>query len=190
MALTAVTSQCCVAPPDAPIPGQHRGMGGQKKREEGKTASFLRCHFLELFPRFSDLYLLACSCLCFPLLPAEAARIVLHRSALLRAVCLALPPCRRRLAQAPGCEETQPVSECRGFTFKKHGIIQGGVDLESIICAFSVLFTWHRTESTALLITHSRMCLGNGGLGFCSQRRDRDAGRAQLTASGVESSQS
>lgn len=56
-----------------------------------------------------------------------------------------------------------------------------------IVC---VLFTWRRTESTALLIAHSRTRLGNLGLGFCSQRRDRDANRARLIASGVESSQS
>lgn len=31
--------QRCVAPADAPVLGQHRGMGVQKKREEGKTDS-------------------------------------------------------------------------------------------------------------------------------------------------------
>lgn len=99
----------------------------RKKEKRGKlTASFLRRLFLESFPRFSDLHVLACSCLCFPLLPAEAAPIALHVSALLHAVGLALPPCPRRLAEALAQEETQPVSEHRGLTFKKHSVIEVG----------------------------------------------------------------
>lgn len=142
------------------------------------TASFLRCRFLKLFPRFSDLYVLVCSCPCFSLLPAEAALIVLHGSAVLRAVGLALPPRCRRLAWALGCEETQQVSEHRGFAFKKHGITQGEADLESIICAFSIS---HRPlQDTS----------GQWESWLPDRCRDTDVNRAQTIASADESSQS
>lgn len=75
-----------------------------------------------------------CSCLCFPFLPAEAVPIALHRSTPLRAVGPALPSPRRRLARALGCEKTQPVPERRGFTVKKHSVIQWG-GVSSVCCS-------------------------------------------------------
>jgi len=53
-------------------------------------------------------------------------------------VSLALPLHCRRLAWALGSEEMQMVSEQRGFTFRKHGVTQGAVDLEGTICAVSI----------------------------------------------------
>jgi len=60
--LRSPTRCCC------PWPAQRDGRPEKGKR--GKlTASFLRCHFLEPFPRFSDLYVSVCSCPYFSLLP-------------------------------------------------------------------------------------------------------------------------
>lgn len=64
------------------------------------------------------------------------------------------------LAQSQAVKGTQPLCECRNFTFREHGIIQVGVDLG----VFSVSFTWRHTENTALLTAHSRVHLGNWGL--------------------------
>lgn len=117
LSLAAVTSHHHVAPAYAPIltlqlDSRLRWMSSQKKIEERET----HCLFLKIpFPGtlswiFYSLYFSDVMHL-FPLPPAKAAVLVLHKPALLHAMGLALPPHCRRLDQNPGSEETHLASE-------------------------------------------------------------------------------
>lgn len=147
------------------------------------TESFLRRCFLKPFLRFPDLNVFVSTCLSFPL-PCCLSQL---SSALCQGSGIATGSwIKPRAVKEPSQHLNTEALPSRSMVLSK-----GRREFEGYcLCFQCVLFTWNPRELTAPHVSHSRVCLGNEGLGCCSHHRDKNANTACFIASEIKSSQS